>query len=355
MSLRTVRLYGRLGAQFGRVHALDLDSRTPAEAFQALCSQHPGLQAYLTNAGSRGEVYAVFVGKMNIGRDRLDFPANDDIRIAPILRGSKRAGVLQTIVGAVLVVVGSVATVTNFYGGSAWGPYLTQAGIGLMAGGIIQMLTPMPRGIHAKDRGASEASYNFNGPVNTQAQGNPVPYFAGGPMKIGSCVISAGIDTLDTSTYAPGSGPGHMGGGGGCVATESYLPDGRRAAQVEVGETLGLVDALLRPSEGTVGWSETRSMPCVRVTTSRGVTLVCSTSAPIPTVRGDLVLAPDLKGCSVPVFDGEWVGYDYVADVEFLGDRAVQHISVEDGCFLAGEQRGRYIAHHNKAPRIVVE
>lgn len=217
MSLRTVRLYGRLGAQFGRVHTLDLDSRTPSEAVQALCSQHPGLQAYLTNAGSRGEVYAVFVGKVNIGRDRLDFPANDDIRIAPILRGSKRAGVLQTLVGAVLIVVGYAATVTNFYGGSVWGPYVTAAGVSMMAGGIIQMLTPMPRNMHAKDRGASEASYNFNGPVNTQAQGNPVPYFAGGPLTIGSCVISAGIDVLDHSTTIVGGHQnpklGYMGGG----------------------------------------------------------------------------------------------------------------------------------------------
>lgn len=217
MSLRTVRLYGRLGAQFGRVHTLDLASGTPAEAVAAIASQRPDLQRYLTQAQARGEVYAFFVGKVNVGRDRLNFPANDDIRIAPVMRGSKRAGVLQTIVGAVLVVVGYAATVTNFYGGSVWGPYVTQAGVALMAGGIVQLLTPLSRTTHSKDKGAAEASYNFNGPVNTQAQGNPVPYFAGGPMKIGSCVISAGIDTEDTIHAIVGGHQnpklGYLGGG----------------------------------------------------------------------------------------------------------------------------------------------
>ena len=40
------------------------------------------------------------------------------------------------------------------------------------------------------------ASYNFNGPVNTTAQGNPVPLLYG-EMFVGSATISAGIYSED--------------------------------------------------------------------------------------------------------------------------------------------------------------
>jgi predicted phage tail protein len=36
--IRTVRLYGKLGAEFGRVHHFNLDSDSPAEAIRALSS-----------------------------------------------------------------------------------------------------------------------------------------------------------------------------------------------------------------------------------------------------------------------------------------------------------------------------
>lgn len=61
-----------------------------------------------------------------------------------------------------------------------------------MAGGVIQMLSPQQKGISAKDNPDNGASYNFNGPVNTSAQGNPVPLLYG-RMICGSAVISAGI------------------------------------------------------------------------------------------------------------------------------------------------------------------
>jgi hypothetical protein len=76
------------------------------------------------------------------------------------------------------------------------------AGIAMIAGGVVQLLTPVPKGMSAKDASANTPSYNFNGPVNTEAQGHPVPLFYGGPMTVGSAVASAGIDTVDTA-YVP--------------------------------------------------------------------------------------------------------------------------------------------------------
>lgn len=110
----------------------------------------------------------------------------------------------------ILIVVGAL---TSWAGGEA----LIVAGIGMVAGGVVQLLTPVPKTAKPGDTAANASNYSFNGPVNTQAQGNPVPLFYGGPLTIGSAVISAGIQAQDAD-YSPTSAPigsGFMGGGGG--------------------------------------------------------------------------------------------------------------------------------------------
>lgn len=193
--IRTIRLYGKLGARFGRVHRLAVASA--AEAVRALCVLLPGFKQELVTSGDRGVAYAVFIGKENIGEQQLELPpGRDDIRIAPVLQGSKRGGVLQTILGAVLVVVG--AAINYFSAGSlsSIGVPLMQFGAAMAFGGVVQMLSPTARGLSAKDSPDNGASYNFNGPVNTSAQGNPVPVLYG-RMIVGSAVISAGIRAED--------------------------------------------------------------------------------------------------------------------------------------------------------------
>jgi predicted phage tail protein len=56
----------------------------------------------MRSSRERGLTYAVFRGKDNIGKDELDYPnSGREIRIVPVVMGSKRGGVLQTILGAV--------------------------------------------------------------------------------------------------------------------------------------------------------------------------------------------------------------------------------------------------------------
>lgn len=69
-------------------------------------------------------------------------------------------------------------------------------GIGIAAGGVIQMLSPQTKALASQDGPNNKASYSFNGPVNTSAQGNPVPVLYG-EMIVGSAVISAGIYAED--------------------------------------------------------------------------------------------------------------------------------------------------------------
>lgn len=205
--LRKIKLYGQLGARFGRVHELAVDSA--AEAVRALGFMLPGFDAHLTQSKDRGVGYAVFYGKRNIGKDELaNLPDSAEIRIAPMLVGSKRRGIFQIILGAVLIVVGAMAGIP---------PNVTlaliNAGIGLVIGGVVQMLTPTPRGRSSEDD--KSANYNFNGPINTQAQGNPVPVLYG-ELIVGSAVLSAGISTQDQA-IAPSGTPRAGSGGGGIV------------------------------------------------------------------------------------------------------------------------------------------
>jgi len=191
--LREVRLYGRLGARFGRIHMLAVSST--AEAIRALCVLIPGFERALADSDAHGVRYACFLGKRNIGEDQLQHPVGaDSIRIAPVMAGAKRAGLFQTVLGAVMIVVGAVLTYTGV--GAPIGAAMMKMGAVLALGGVIQMLSPQQRGLSAQDSPENGASYNFNGAVNTSAQGNPVPVLYG-RMICGSAVISAGIFAED--------------------------------------------------------------------------------------------------------------------------------------------------------------
>ena len=194
--LRTIRLYGLLGARFGRKFRLAVSS--PAEAIRALCVLLPGFQQYLATAHDKGVEFAVFIGRQNLAKEQLqDPPGTDDIRIAPVLVGSKRGGVLQTIVGVILIVVG---TYTSIFSAGGTSP-LVGIGWSMVVGGVMQMLSPQLRGLGSQDSVENRPSYSMNGTVNTQAQGNPVPVAYGGHdqkgMLVGSAVISGGIMAED--------------------------------------------------------------------------------------------------------------------------------------------------------------
>ncbi|GGD63491.1 tail assembly protein [Caballeronia grimmiae] len=188
--LRTIRLYGVLGVRFGRVHRLAVASTS--EAVRALGVLLPGFRKFMLTAKDNGLTFAVFNGRRNLAEDELPHPVGDEeIRIAPILIGSKSGGLFQTILGAAMVVVGAVASAY----GQPWGAQLIGLGASMALGGVIQMLSPQTTGL-ASTSGDNGTSYYFNGPVNSAAQGDCVPIVYG-RMRVGSKVISAGIYAED--------------------------------------------------------------------------------------------------------------------------------------------------------------
>lgn len=190
--MRTIRLYGILGSTFGREFKLSVAS--PKEAIRALCVIVPGFERFLNTSKQRGLTYAVFSGKRNLNDDELSMDQSTaDIRIAPVILGSKRGGVFQTILGVALVAVGAVA---SYFGGGAVGVPLMQFGAAMALGGVVQMLSPQTTGLASKQSADNKASYAFGGVTNTTAQGNPVPLLYG-RRRIGGSIISAGIYVED--------------------------------------------------------------------------------------------------------------------------------------------------------------
>ncbi|HDC4354471.1 tail assembly protein [Enterobacter cloacae] len=186
-----IELGGVLGKTFGKVHHR-LISRV-SEAGVALAKTIPGFEQFMISSPRRGLTYSVFKGKKNIGVDDLGFPVTGEvIRIVPVIIGSKKAGLVQTILGAVLVIA------------SIWMPGLSiaasnlmfSAGAAMTLGGVVQMLSPQPAGLASKQSSDNRASYAFGGVTNTAAQGYPVPLLYG-RRRIGGAIISAGIYVED--------------------------------------------------------------------------------------------------------------------------------------------------------------
>lgn len=187
-----IKLSGPLARLFGRTHRYFLDRGTAEEAFSALRNTLDGFREAIAALERRGLVYAVFRNRENVGADRLALGGTREIRIVPVMRGSKRAGLLQTVVGAVLIVAGVFLAATPF------GAPLIGAGIGLVAGGVIQMLSPQPKGLKTSAAPENQPSYAFGSAKNTTASGNPVP-ICYGRRRWGGAIISAGILSEDAS------------------------------------------------------------------------------------------------------------------------------------------------------------
>lgn len=190
---RTIRLYGVLRRHFGREYVLDV--RSERDGIRALCVMVPGFEKFLREGEERGLTFAVFSGKRNLVNDDLDLKTerSDDIRIVPIIQGSKQAGLFQTILGVVLIVAGAFTGGTTSYAGMA----LLAGGAALGLSGVVQLLSPTAKtGSLDRNEDGNNPSYGFGGAVTTIAQGNPYPVLYG-EREIGGAVESGGIYTQD--------------------------------------------------------------------------------------------------------------------------------------------------------------
>ncbi|WEZ90465.1 tail assembly protein [Pseudomonas sp. NyZ480] len=182
--MTVIKLSGSLAQKFGRVHRRMLEKGTTFEAFSALKATLDGFEDEVKRLNGLGMRFAIFRNRKNAGMDDMRRCGTREVRIVPVVEGSKRGGVLQTIVGAVLIVA-------SFFGA----PTL-QIGIALVAGGVIQMLSPQAKGLSQSAAPENLPSYAFGSAKNTTASGNPVPICIG-KRRWGGAIISASIYAED--------------------------------------------------------------------------------------------------------------------------------------------------------------
>ena len=186
--LKKIRLYGILAKKFGKEFHLAVDNTR--EAMRALSVQVPGFEHFMLNAHEQGLEFAVFQDKQNISETELDMSTSAKvIKVVPRVRGA--GGAVQTILGAVLVVVGIVVTGMSFGSAGAVGAALIGAGVGMMVGGVAQMLMPKVDTTQDQNEDGNKANKGFGGAVTTVAQGNPVPVLYG-QREVGGFIASAG-------------------------------------------------------------------------------------------------------------------------------------------------------------------
>ena len=183
----SVRLSGSLATKFWRQKDYLLESGTTNEVFSALRNTVDGFADEIMRMSRAGIRFAIFRNRVNVGKDELTLSGTTEIRIVPIISGSKRGGLFQTIAGVALIVVGAFLSETPF------GPPLVGMGIAMTLGGVVQMLSPVPKTSSQEDQAGTEnkPSYLFNGAFNSTQQGLPVPVVYG-EMLVGSSVIGVG-------------------------------------------------------------------------------------------------------------------------------------------------------------------
>lgn len=190
--MNTIVFYGFLKDKYGE--KFDLEVPSLSDALRMLYAQFPKLRNEI-----RDEKFYVVRGEtFEDGKDMrlMDNPEsasvnedNQTYHIVPIIEGGKKGGILQTILGVVLVVVGYF--VPGMQG-------LIAPGVGLIAGGVATMLSPTPSlpDYSGNENPDERPSYIFNGPLNRQEQGGPVPLIYG-ECLVGSIIASLSIVNED--------------------------------------------------------------------------------------------------------------------------------------------------------------
>lgn len=184
-STTTVYLSGPLVRKFFRKKDYLLDGKNTWEVFRALKSTVAGFDQEIRRLEALGMRFAIFRNRRNVGADEFSRGGVNEVRIVPVIEGSKRAGLLQTIIGLALVIA------APFTGGVTMAP-----GIALAAGGVLQMLSPQARGLSQSAAPENRPSYAFGSANNTTASGNPVPICIG-DRRWGGAIISASIYAED--------------------------------------------------------------------------------------------------------------------------------------------------------------
>lgn len=186
--MTVIELSGSLRKALGREHRRFLGTRSVRELLKALTITLPGFKEEVDRLSRLGMSFAIYRNGKNVGETEFDRGGSKVVRIVPVVAGSKRGGMLQTVVGAILIAA-SFIPLPGFQA-------LLPIGMALVAGGVIQMLSPQQGGLKQSASPENMPSYAFGSAKNTTASGNPVPICIG-ERRWGGAIISASIYAED--------------------------------------------------------------------------------------------------------------------------------------------------------------
>jgi predicted phage tail protein len=215
--MTTINLRGEMGRMFTK--KLRLDVKSPAEAARAMEANFPGrFFKYLFEAQKRGVAFQVFVGKESIPEHELKTKTvGQTITFAPVLQGAKEGGLLNVIIGVVIIAAATIisqgtltgAAISATFSGGGVAAFAANFGLAMALGGVATMIAGKPKAATPNERPENQPSYIFDGPKNRTRQGNVYPLVYG-HMMVGSQRVSASVRNED---YVPGGGDGSGGDG----------------------------------------------------------------------------------------------------------------------------------------------
>ena len=191
--LTTVILEGALGNAFGRKWQLSISSAV--HALKLIEANGKGVFQWIRSNLSKYSRYKIICTYED---GRREYVSEEDllmnrkpkvIRFVPLLNGAG-GGFIKAVLGATLFVAGI------FVPGPV-GAAMMSMGAQMFIGGVIQMLSPTPKNSNSQNKDGT--SYYFDGPVNTTAQGVPVPLIFGRCL-VGSLVVSSDITVDQVAT-----------------------------------------------------------------------------------------------------------------------------------------------------------
>jgi predicted phage tail protein len=215
--MTAIILHGAAALQFGP--RFDLDVRSPAEAFHALCRMKKGFKEFVAGADWR-----VIKGptKSAIREDRdcteedlaFGFGRHAEMHVVPVMGGAGKGKGIGKIVAGVAIIALSIVTAGGAAGlfagvgaAAAAGAgalgisasSIALAGVSILLGGVSQLLAGNPKAAKVQDveDSTQRQSSLFNGPINTGELGSTIPvvYSDDRGCLVGTCVLSAGMTT----------------------------------------------------------------------------------------------------------------------------------------------------------------
>lgn len=176
---------------------IEVEGATPWDAIEAVTSQLSGFRP--DPVAGRKVIQVLGFDSM----EALKSAAREtvDLYVSPPLMFGKNNGLVQVLIGAALIAVSFIPGigmgVTLGLGGKlTLGAAFAGAGISMVIGGVIQMISPQPQ-LSGRNEEEARSKY-LSGIQNTVAIGTPIPILYG-RRKAGGHLLSLNIDATSTS------------------------------------------------------------------------------------------------------------------------------------------------------------